>query len=275
MNFTKPAPNSILTIAADAVWPSVTFQTDGSGPHAWQWKVAWDQFAAAGTATTPANVWDATAVLTNRGGTVTVTATAGAISATISIKIKATNPAQNDVVQYLSTKPDSDGFDKILQQETKFRHFNGNGEPIKSFDNGYGLCQLTTPAPTFEQVWSWKRNLDGGLALFAQKRASARTYLGQSGRQFSDAQLRFESVCRWNGGTYHRWDAGVKRWVRTPTVLCDSATGNIGWDLSDPANTGKSEAQLHARDSTQYSKPPGSTAHWRYFGVCYADHVLR
>jgi len=275
MNFTKPALNSLLTIAADAVWPSVTFQTDGSGPHTWQWKVAWDQFAVAGTATTPANVWDATSVLSNRGGTVTVTATAGAASASISIKIKATNPSQNDVVQYLSTKPDSDGFDKILQQESKFRHINANGEPIKSFDNGYGLCQLTTPAPTFEQVWSWKRNLDGGLALFAQKRASARTYLGQSGRQFSDAQLRFESVCRWNGGAYHRWDAATKRWVRTPTVLCDSATGNIGWDLSDPENTGKSEAQLHARDNAQYSKPPGSTAHWRYFGVCYADHVLR
>src|SRR5262245_66295349 len=100
MNFTKPAPNSLLTIGADAVWPSVTFQTDGSGPHTWQWKVAWDQFMVTGTATTSANVWDATSVLTNRGGTVTVTATAGVPAATISIRIKATHQAANDVAQY-------------------------------------------------------------------------------------------------------------------------------------------------------------------------------
>jgi hypothetical protein len=275
MNFTRPAPDSVQTIAAGALWPSVMLETDGQGPHTWQWKVSWELFSASGTASTPGNIWDATSVLTDRGGTVTVTATAGAVSATIALTIKGTNPGRADVVQYLSTRPDSDAFDKILQQETKFRHFKVNGEPIKSFDNGYGICQLTNPAPTFEQAWNWKRNIDAGLVLFAQKRASARTYLTQSGRTFTEAQLRFESVCRWNGGQYHRWDATSSQWVRTPTILCDSTTGNIGWDMSDAANTGKTEAQLHARDSASYSSPPGPTAHWKFFGVCYADHVLR
>jgi hypothetical protein len=134
---------------------------------------------------------------------------------------------------------------------------------------------LTNPAPTFEQAWNWQRNIDAGLVLFAQKRASARTYLTQSGRTFTDAQLRFESVCRWNGGQYHRWDATSNQWVRNPTILCDSTTGNIGWDMSDAANAGKPETLLHARDSASYSSPPGPTAHWKFFGVCYADHVLR
>jgi hypothetical protein len=150
-----------------------------------------------------------------------------------------------------------------------------NDEPKKSFDNGYGMCQLTNPVPTFEQVWNWQLNVDGGLLLFAEKRSAAKAFLGQSGRTFTDAQLRFESVCRWNGGAYHRWDGVANKWIRQPNVLCDTATGNIGWDLTDPENAGKTEAQLHARDTATYATPSQfPSRHWRYFGVCYADRVL-
>ena len=71
------------------------------------------------------------------------------------------------------------------------------------------MCQLTNPTPSFEQVWNWKRNVDGGLALFARKRTStsAITYLSESGRNYSPERLQRESVCRWNGGRYHEWDA--------------------------------------------------------------------
>ena len=272
MQITKPAANTLFKITAAPAWPSVVFETDASGAHTWQWALAWDAFSTSGTVTTPSNTWDATSVITNRGGTLTVKATAGAASASTSVRITGTNPTEADVVQFLSTRPDSSGFDRIIKHESKFRHFGSNEEPKKSFDKGYGMCQLTTPPPTFEQAWNWQLNVDGGLALFAQKRAAAKAHLGQSGRQFTDEQLRFETVCRWNGGQYHRWD-GTK-WVRSPNVLCDTATGNIGWDMTDPANVGQTEAQLHARDKASYSKPPGAAAHWKYIGLCYADRVL-
>jgi hypothetical protein len=274
MNFTKPALNAVFTITAAPVWPTIAFQTDARGPHTWKWTITWDVFTVSGSDSTAGNTWSADTPIVDRGGTLIVEAAAGGSSARITVEINGTNPIATDVSQWLATKPGSDGFGRIIQHETRFKHFNSSGEPIKSFDQGYGMCQLTTPAPTFEQAWNWKHNVDGGLELFANKRSSALSYLGQGGRTFTEEQLRYEAVCRWNGGQYHRWDAVVNHWVRAPRVLCDSKTGNIGWDVTDPENTGKTEAELHARDSASYGRPPGPGAHWKYFGVCYADRVL-
>ena len=134
---------------------------------------------------------------------------------------------------------------------------------------------MPRPAPSFQQVWNWKLNIDGALRLFDEKTKIAKAYLGQSNRQFTTDQLKYEAVCRWNGGAYHRWDAATNQWIRQPNVLCDTLTGNIGWDLTDPENAGKTESQLHTRDAATYAKPSQFPArHWRYFGVCYADRVL-
>lgn len=273
MKFTKPAANQAFAISTAPAWPSIAFETDAQGAHTWNWTLAWGTFKKSGSEKTAGNTWDAAQAIANCGGALTVVATAGTATASITVQIKGTNPSAAEVTQYLDTKPDSAGFAKIINHETKFQHFHKNtSEPVKSFDNGYGLCQLTTPPPTFEQAWNWKQNVDGGLKLFGQKRTAARTYLSQSGRTFSDEQLKFETVCRWNGGAYHKWDAAAGKWVRSPNVLCDTKTGNIGWDMTDPENTGKTEAQLRARDQASYRNPPG--AHWKYFGVCYADRVL-
>jgi hypothetical protein len=46
--------------------------------------------------------------------------------------------------------------------------------------------------------------------------------------------------------------------------------------MSDEANTGKSEAELHARDAETYRNPKkdkGSANKWNNTGVCFADHV--
>ena len=274
MKFTKPQASAVFTITAAPVWPAIVFETDVAGPHSWKWTLQWDKFSVSGTEQTASNSWNAGTVITNRGGSLTVVATCGGASATLNVLVKGTNATEAQVVQYLATKPGGDGFQHIIRHETKFRHFNSNNDPVKSFDAGYGMCQLTNPPPSFEQAWNWQRNVDGGLALFAQKVAAARTYLSQSGRTFTPDQLTREAVCRWNGGSYHRWDAATGKWVRPTTILCDSKTGNIGWDMTDPANTGHSEAELHARDQASYSHPPGSGAHWKYLGVCYADRVL-
>jgi hypothetical protein len=42
------------------------------------------------------------------------------------------------------------------------------------------MCQLTTPPPSYEQVWNWKLNIEGGLAPSASKRSQALAYLGQA-----------------------------------------------------------------------------------------------
>jgi len=274
MNFTSPSANANFTITSAAQWPSIPFQTDQDGPHSWNWEVAWRAFKQSGSADTPSNQWDAKDVVTNCGGTLTVTAQAGGQGASTTVKIKGTNPSADELAQFLASQPNSAGFDKILIQESHCRHFNSAGEPIKSFDNGYGMCQLTTPVPSFGQVWNWMLNVQGGLKLFAQKRAAAVTYLSQSGRSYTEDQLKYETVCRWNGGNYHEWDETASQWVRHPNILCDSATGNIGWDMNDPQNQGRTEAQLHQRDSAAYGHKPARDAHWKYSGVCYADKVL-
>lgn len=273
MKFNKPTINSTFTITSGAVWPTVAFETDATGPHSWNWKIQWNAFQKSGAAQTQGNTWDAQGVITHFGGTLTVTAAAAGASASITVKIRGTNPSAAEAKAYLATKPGSTGFDKIMEHESGFKHFNAQGEPIKSFDNGYGMCQLTEPVPSFEQVWNWKLNIDGGLSLFAGKRSQAITYLTQSNRTYTDDQLTHEAVCRWNGGSYHVWDSKAGQWVRNPNILCDSATGNIGWDMTDPENTGKTEADLHKRDSGTYSSRPAG-AHWKYIGVCYADAIL-
>ena len=274
MKFTKPKINEKFTITSVPEWPTIEFETDASGPHTWVWALRWGAFTKSGTVNTPKNKWEAKTDFTNLGGTLTVTTQAKSESATISVFIQGTNPSETEVKTYLSTKLNSAVFDKIVHHEAQFKHFNSSGEPIKSFDNGYGMCQLTTPPPSFEKVWNWKLNMDGRLSLFDQKRAAATSYLSTDGRSYTDDQLKYEAVCRWNGGSYHVWDAAAAKWVRKANILCDSKTGNLGWDMNDPANNGKTETDLRSRDQASYGKHPAD-AHWAYFGVCYADAVLR
>jgi hypothetical protein len=274
MKFTAPKPTDTFKITGDPTWPSINFQTDATGAHTWNWKITWNTFSKSGSQTTPNNSWDAKSVITNLGGSLTVQVAAGKESASITVKITGDNPSSAQVNTYLSSQSGSAGFDKILEQESKFKHFNAQGEPVRSFDNGYGMAQLTSPVPTYEQVWNWKLNIDGGLNLFAQKRAAAIAYLSQSNRTYTEDQVKYEAVCRWNGGSYHVWDDKAGAWVRNPNILCDSNTGNIGWDMTDTENSGKSESDLHERDKGSYSHPPQSGAHWKYSGVCYADKIL-
>ena len=274
MRIITPMPNSSYTITAAAEWPSIPFQTDATGQHTWNWALVWGRYKQSGSASTPSNQWDAKSVVTNLGGTLTVRVQAGQQIAILVVKIKGTNPSAADVTGFLASKPNSSGFDRILIKESGCRNFNITGEPVVSFDQGYGICQLTNPAPTFEQAWNWKSNVEAGLKLFAGKQIEAISYLSQGNRSYTADQLKYETVCRWNGGTYHEWDATAGAWVRHPNIVCDSATGNIGWDMSDPQNSGKTEAALHKRASASYGAKPSPSAHWEYSGVCYADKLL-
>ncbi len=275
MKITSPAAGTNFTISQDATSPAISFQTDGTGPHTWKWSISWGTYTQNGTDSTAGNSWSATPVLTNLGGTLKVTVTAGKDSVQFSAKITGTNPTSAQVNAYLATKPNADGFGSILQAESAMRHFDKNGYPIKSFDNGFGIAQLTFPPPSFIQVWNWKLNVDGGLTLFAAKQTAAKAYLSQNGRSYTADQLKYETVSRWNGGPYHSWDAKAKAWVRNPNIVCDTQDSNAGWDMTNPANQGKTVTQLHARDSAAFSAGrPAAGANWSRFGECYADHLL-
>lgn len=115
-----------------------------------------------------------------RGGdlTVTVTVEVGGV------KLKATSTGltiggSNPRLGSLQTRaPQKPAFRKLTRLESGLRQFLAPGCPLFSNDNkgGVGLCQLTSPAPTEDQIWSWKANLAGGIRLWNEKESIARGF---------------------------------------------------------------------------------------------------
>ena len=291
----SPNVGATFAIAADTGFPAIRFEIDTAepGPYQWRWSMTWDahasglkeskkrgkkikSFSESGTFSSQEKSWVA-APEKVIGGRLKVEVQAGTESFIRSVEITGTNPSSKDVQEFLKTLPDTAGFEKLLEQETHAKHFiNADGLPIVAFDGGCGLTQLTKPAPTFEQTWNWKENLKAGAKLYQAKQKEARSYLSHGGRTFTDEQLRLETWSRWNGGAYHVWDQDRKAWVRNDDMLCDTQTGNIGWDMTADANTGKTASALHERDRESYSNPKKNKTEdnqWKYSGECYADHV--
>lgn len=296
LTWVSPAEQQVFTLGQDATLPEMIFEfhTAVTGEYRWSWVMEWEAktsglkererkgqtlkaFNESGEFNSGNKAWvvDFGKIL---GGTLTVTVEVGEHRLTRTVSIIGQNPTLEQVGEFVASLADMDGFEKLLEQETGTRHFiNLDGEPIVSFDQGYGITQMTQPAPSYEQVWSWKANIQGGSSIYQEKAQAAKKYLGQAGRAFTDEQLRFEVLSRWNGGAYHQWDATSLQWVRKQNLLCDSATGNVGWSMSNGKNQDKTESELHARDQATYKKgSKGQSAEhpWVYSGVCYADHVL-
>jgi hypothetical protein len=115
-----------------------------------------------------------------RGGdlTVTVSVVVGGATLTASstgLTVVGTNP---NLGSLQSAAPANDAFRKLTRLESGLRQFRAPGCPLFSADNlgGAGLCQLTSPAPTDDQVWSWRANLAGGVALWNSKETTARGF---------------------------------------------------------------------------------------------------
>jgi hypothetical protein len=278
--FPTPSPQVTFEVATDATWPSLVFTTDETGEHEWKWTAVWRTFSRTGKLKTPDNRWDATSTLANLGGDITIKATAkkplgkgmATVAGKLKIKIIGKNPLPLDVDSYVATDIEAAGFERLISHESKYKHFNGTGQPIRSGDAGYGMCQLTNPAPTFEQVWNWKKNVDAGIKLFKQKRSAAIQFLSQSNRTYTQDQLKRETISRWNGGAYHEWNGSA--WQRKANILCDTATGNYGWNTDLDVNKDKTEAELRKRDKGTYKVPRPADANWMFSGVCYADRVM-
>ncbi len=73
---------------------------------------------------------------------------------------------------------------KMILQESGRRQFDAAKDggtsncPLFSGDRqgGVGLLQITNPAPTPEDHWDWRENINHGLRILNQKRATARGY---------------------------------------------------------------------------------------------------
>jgi hypothetical protein len=110
---------------------------------------------------------------------VRIGAAAPIIVASQNLTIVGTNPTPAAIKSYAnSIGATKVRFRKQMRQESSLEQFRSTGWPKYSSDNlgGVGLCQITRPAPTADQVWNWKDNVDAGWALYGVKEAAARAY---------------------------------------------------------------------------------------------------
>lgn len=294
-NWITPEKAAKFYLDEDAKFPSIefSFQSDCAGPFKWTWEMKWDahvsglrekargkkvaSFKDKGSFSSSDKRWDASAINKPIGGKLTVTVEFQGEKLRRTVQVLGTQPSTDKIKAYLKEKS-ATAFEKLIAQESKFKHFIAlDREPVVAGDKGYGLAQLTTPPPTYSQVWCWKENLDGGIKLMDGKKKEAKNMLDQHGASsYTEEMLDLETLSRWNGGSYHEWNAITKKWQRKDEIKCDTQTGNIGWDMTVAANKGKTEKELRERDVDEYPKmKAGQTAEhpWIYTGVCYADHL--
>jgi hypothetical protein len=101
-------------------------------------------------------------------------------AATTGLKIGGTNPALADLRDAIVEEP----LRRLVRQESGGRQFVAAPEggqalcPLFSGDNlgGAGLLQVTNPAPTQDEIWSWRANVAAARRLWAQKVAVAKAF---------------------------------------------------------------------------------------------------
>lgn len=120
-----------------------------------------------------------------RGGTLTISVAVDTAmkcygADTKGLKIQGVNPSRGEVGVVCGSLI----IQKMVMQESGRRQFDAAADagvsdcPLFSGDRlgGVGLFQITNPAPTPEDHWDWRANLNHGLQILAQKRAVARAY---------------------------------------------------------------------------------------------------
>ncbi|WDD91084.1 hypothetical protein Bsp3421_000978 [Burkholderia sp. FERM BP-3421] len=290
----RPMTGNKFYIDEAARFPAITFEikTDAASPYEWKWMIVWDaqvsslresekrgrkvrSFSETGSFTSNDTIWEARLNERIIGGKLSVEVKAGAAEFRRTVFILGKNPSKDDVLTYLKAIPNTVGFELILEKESRFKNFiNADSEPVVAGDEGYGMTQMTNPAPSYEQVWNWKENIKAGASLYQQKQREAIN--GFKGLPYTDDQLKRETFARWNGGSYYEANKTTGQLERRD-VLCDTQTGNIGWSMKDPKNAGKTEAELHDRDLEQYKKMDkgqDKEHRWMYSGICYVDHIF-
>jgi len=115
--------------------------------------------------------------------------------------------------------------DSMLQvlayKESRFRQFDNASLPLFGPPNGFGVMQLGTPRPTSRQVWHWKENIQGGLALYSRKKNEVNLHFKNIYAEYpeapklTDEQLKLALYQYYNGGWYWDWDVTQRKWIKT------------------------------------------------------------
>jgi hypothetical protein len=115
-----------------------------------------------------------------RGGdlTISVAVRVGNVELTAKsagLQVTGTNPGMGAL---MAATPDNDAFKKLMRVESRLKQFLGPTCPYFSEDDygGVGICQITNPSPSEDQVWSWKENLKAGWQFYKDKQSVARRY---------------------------------------------------------------------------------------------------
>ena len=95
-----------------------------------------------------------------QGGIANLTLSTTNFTKSLSFTILGTQPKSSDVITEINFFKGNIWFAEfVAKHESKLIQFNNNGFPLKSYDNGYGIFQLTMPVPTCDQIWNWKSNV--------------------------------------------------------------------------------------------------------------------
>lgn len=162
-----------------------------------------------------------------QGGDAVITATVQHGGATLRAQVTVQVRGRNPPAQLITNRLGGRGIagDRIACHESGRRQFANDGLPLRGPGGDVGVTQLCNPAATCEQRWSWAANVDAGAALLRDKEAATRRHLNQhqvNGRYpndqgLGDAEVLLrETIQRYNGGSYWRWNAAVNRWEAGP-----------------------------------------------------------
>lgn len=285
-----PESCQVFYIDDHAEFPEIVFEikTDEDGPYVWEWLISWTPeacpqaegkkrfkaknstvFSKNGSFNSDNKKWkcELGAVI---GGDLIVKVKTVETTFVRKVTILGKNPSKEKVqteIDSWKTKEDNELAKKIFTQESRYRHFYSDNQPLTSFDNGYGLGQLTNPVPTYEQIWNWKAHTAEILKnRLPSHRKRAKKYLDEHGGYTSE-MLDMETLAcynGWSGGQhYWNWDGTTKKWEINNNVICDPNQSNKGWIISQSENKDKSLEEL--------KKDP--KAKLVYTGRCYAEHI--
>jgi hypothetical protein len=176
-----------------------------------------------------------------RGGNLEIAARATVngkmVEAIFTATITGTDPAIADIRAEIG----DDTLRRIANVESGFHQFekdSKSGKIVPKFnfgndaqgnkvrgDGGAGICQITVPPPTAEQIWNWKANVKRGKEILAASRGAARTYLDKHrvngklpnrlGLPDSEVILR-EAIQGYKGGRFWQWNDGTSQWEDQP-----------------------------------------------------------
>lgn len=287
----SPESCQVFYIDEDAKFPEINFEikTDEPGPYYWEWLVRWrglacqqktgklrftpqggalPEFIEKGKFESNETRWKAN--LNNQviGGNLIVKVKTNKTVFIKKITIKGKNPDKARVQKYIEEnwedQKNKSIAKKAFQQETSYSHFYSDNEPLVSFDNGYGIGQITNPKPSYSEAWNWKDHIKTVMNKFIpDKRNKAKSYLSSKGiNSYTEDQYDVETLAFYNGaGRFHKWNEETKKWEENPDHICDPDSNKTWLKNEFPS--------LSSEELKKSNEKP------KYTGHCYAKHIIK